>query len=75
MAITESAPAAARQRAPRGARSISQAFFTALDSIPEARRMEVGKAAQAAIRDKLKLLGRKTKAAAAAGRKVQRRNA
>jgi hypothetical protein len=43
-----------RQRAPRGSRTVSQAFFAALDAIPEARRQEVAKAAQAAIREELK---------------------
>ncbi len=58
-----SAPAPARQRAPRGSRTVSQAFFAALDSIPEARREEVAKAAQAAIKEELKLLQRKRAAA------------
>jgi hypothetical protein len=43
-----------RQRAPRGSRTVSQAFFAALDAIPEGRRKEVAKAAQAAIREELK---------------------
>jgi hypothetical protein len=50
---------AVRQRAPRGARTVSQAFFTALESIPEARRQEVAKHAQATIRSELKTLLRK----------------
>jgi hypothetical protein len=48
-----------RQRAPRGARTVSQAFFAALESIPEARRQEVAKHAQATIRSELKTLLRK----------------
>ena len=52
-------PDTARRRAPRGSRTVSQAFFAALDSIPEPRRQEVAKAAQAAIKEELKLLQRK----------------
>jgi len=48
-----------RQRAPRGSRTVSQAFFAALEAIPEARRQEVAKAAQAAIREELKVKHRK----------------
>ncbi len=48
-----------RQRAPRGSRTVSQAFFAALEAIPEARRQEVAKAAQAAIREELKHQQRK----------------
>lgn len=51
--------ASLRQRAPRGARTVSQAFLTALESIPEARRQEVAKHAQATIRTELKALLRK----------------
>ncbi len=52
-------------RAPRGTKPVSQAFFTALDALPEAQRAAVAKAAQVAIRDELKLRREKVKAAAA----------
>ena len=51
-------------RAPRGTKPVSQAFFTALDAIPEHSRAAVAKAAQAAIRDELKARKEKLKAAA-----------
>ena len=41
-------------RAPRGTKTLTQAFFTAADGIPEAQRADVIKAAVAAIRDQLK---------------------
>ena len=44
---------------------MSQAFFTALDAIPEAARTEVAKAAQIMIRDELKARREKVKASAA----------
>ena len=44
----------ARARLPRGAKPVIQAFFDALDAIPDASRAEVAKAAQAGIRDALK---------------------
>lgn len=52
-------------RAPRGTKSVSQAFFAALESIPEAARSTVAKAAQTAIRDELKARREKIKMAAA----------
>jgi hypothetical protein len=52
-------------RAPRGTRPVSQAFFTALDAVPEAQRAAVAKAAQVAIRDELKARREKSKATAA----------
>lgn len=56
---------AAATRAPRGTKPVTQAFFTALDSVPEATRSAVAKAAQAMIRDELKNRRDKLKAAAA----------
>ena len=53
----------ARTRAPRGSRAVAQAFLAALNEIPEARQAEVAKAAQAAIRDALKLQRDKARAA------------
>ena len=52
-------------RAPRGTKPVSQAFFTALESIPEASRSAVAKAAQVMIRDELKTRREKLKIAAA----------
>ena len=54
-------------RAPRGTKSLAQAFFAAADNIPEAQRAAVIKAALALIRDDLKVArekaaGAKTKA-------------
>lgn len=60
MASSESAKA----RAPRGAKAVVTAFMSALDDIPDARRAEVAKAAQSAIRDEVKLLAIKVKEAA-----------
>ncbi len=51
-------------RSPRGAKPVSQAFFTALETIPEASRIAVAKAAQAMIRDQMKTQREKAKAAA-----------
>ena len=51
-------------RSPRGAGPVSQAFFTALATIPEASRIAVAKAAQAMIRDQMKMQRDKAKAAA-----------
>jgi hypothetical protein len=51
-------------RAPRGAKPVSQAFFTALESLPDASRTAVARAAQAMIRDELKARREKLKAAA-----------
>ena len=52
-------------RAPRGTKPVSQAFFVALDAIPEATRAAVAKAAQVMIRDELKARREKIKAIAA----------
>src|SRR5271165_3387453 len=52
-------------RAPRGTKPVSQAFFTALETVPEASRPAVAKAAHAMIRDELKAMREKSKAAAA----------
>src|SRR4051812_6688582 len=67
MAKTDTASA----RAPRGTRVVSQAFFTALDAVPEASRSAVAKAAQAMIRDEMK--GRRDKAKATAAKEKARR--
>jgi hypothetical protein len=55
-------------RAPRGTRPVSQAFFAALDAVPEVTRPAVAKAAQAMIRDELKARREKIKAIAARGK-------
>ncbi len=52
-------------RSPRGTKPVSQAFFAALDAIPDASRAAVARAAQIMIRDELKLRRDKMKAAAA----------
>jgi len=44
----------ARARLPRGTKPVIQAFFEALEVIPEGQRAEVAKAAHAGIRDALK---------------------
>jgi hypothetical protein len=46
--------ATATTRAPRGTKTLTQAFFSAADEIPETQRDAVVKAALAAIRDQLK---------------------
>ena len=63
MARTETATATTR--APRGAKPVAQAFLAALDSVPEAARSAVAKAAQVIIRDEIKNRREKLKAAAA----------
>jgi hypothetical protein len=55
----------ATTRAPRGTKPVSQAFFAALETVPEAQRTAVARAAQVLIRDELKLRREKVKAAAA----------
>jgi hypothetical protein len=55
----------ATTRAPRGTKPVAQAFLAALDSVPEATRSAVAKAAQGMIRDELKNRREKLKAAAA----------
>jgi hypothetical protein len=57
-----------RSRAPRGTMNVTDAFFAALNELPELRRAEVAKAAQLAIRDSLKLTRDKAKAAKVAAR-------
>lgn len=52
-------------RAPRGTKPVSQAFFSALESIPEASRSAVAKAALTMIRDEMKMRKDKLKVAAA----------
>ncbi len=52
-------------RSPRGTKPVAQAFFTALDQVPEASRPAVAKAAQAMIRDEFKMRREKLKVAAA----------
>ena len=58
-------PTTATARAPRGTKPVMQAFFAALESVPEATRRAVAKAAQTMIRDELKNRRDKLKAAAA----------
>ncbi len=62
----------ASARAPRGSKPVSQAFFTALDSVPEIRRAEIAKAAQIMIRDELKLRRDKAKAAALSAKQARK---
>jgi hypothetical protein len=64
MATTETA----RARAPRGTKTVADAFFAALKEIPEVRQAEVAKAAQSAIREMLKLQNDKAKTARAAAK-------
>ena len=52
-------------RAPRGTKTLTQAFFSAADGIPESQRAAVVKAALAAIRDQLKEDREKVKVAKA----------
>lgn len=52
-------------RAPRGTKPVSQAFFTALEAIPDASRAAVAKAAIVMIRDEMKARKDKLKLAAA----------
>ena len=52
-------------RAPRGTKPVSQAFFTALETVPEASRSAVAKAALTMIRDEMKTRRDKEKLAAA----------
>ena len=57
--------AATATRAPRGTKPVSQAFFTALESIPEMSRAAVAKAALTMIRDEMKTRKEKLKVATA----------
>ena len=50
-------------RAPRGTRTVAQAFFQAVDEIPEDCRAEVVKAALGLIRDQIKEAREKARAA------------
>lgn len=56
-------------RLPRGTKPVAQAFIAALDTIPQASRAAVARAAQALIRDELKARreGRKPKSLASKG--------
>lgn len=56
------AKAITTSRAPRGTKTLTQAFFSAADGIPETQRAAVIKAAVAAIRDQLKEVREKAKA-------------
>jgi hypothetical protein len=60
--------ATATSRAPRGTKTLTQAFFSAADSVPEAQRAAVVKAALAAIRDELRNTRDKAKIAKAKAR-------
>lgn len=62
-------------RAPRGTKPVSQAFFTALDAVPEASRAAVAKAAQAMIRDEMKARKDKMKLAASKEKEKARKPA
>lgn len=71
---------ATRTRAPRGAKAVVSAFLAALNDIPDARRVEVAKAAQVSIRDEVKTMTVKAKEAskpaprkAAAAKKTTRK--
>ena len=61
MAIKEDA----RTRAPRGTKNVTQAFFEALDGIPENQQAAVATAALVGIRDEVKARRLKGKEAAA----------
>lgn len=63
--VTMAIKATSGARAPRGTKTLIQAFFSAADSIPEATRADVVKAALAAIRDQLKDVRDKAKVAKA----------
>ncbi len=58
----------ASTRLPRGAGSVTKAFFAALDAVPETMQATVAKAAQGAIRDELKRREEKQRNAARAAR-------
>ena len=55
----------ARTRAPRGTKNVTQAFFEALDGIPDNQQAAVAKAALAGIRDEVKARRLKGKEASA----------
>ena len=50
-----------RPRSPRGTKVLTNAFFAALDDVPEPQRAAVAKAALAGIRDELKAQREKTR--------------
>jgi hypothetical protein len=54
-----------RARAPRGTKNVTQAFFEALEGIPDSQRAAVATAALAGIRDEVKARRLKAKEAAA----------
>lgn len=54
-----------RARAPRGTKTVTQAFFVALDDVPEPQQAAVATAALTGIRDALKARKLKAKEAAA----------
>lgn len=54
-----------RARAPRGTKTVTQAFFVALDDVPDNQQTAVANAALAGIRDALKVRKLKAKEAAA----------
>ena len=60
--MAKSATAQSASRLPRGSKPVSQAFFAALDSIPEGSRSAVAKAALSLIRDEMKSQKEKSKA-------------
>jgi hypothetical protein len=68
MAETDSS----RIRAPRGTHNVARAFFVALNEIPAARQAEVARAAQAAIRDELKIARERAKLAASKAKATAR---
>ena len=51
-------------RLPRGTKPVAQAFFAALDTVPDAQQSAVAKAAQILIRDGLKMRREKAKTTA-----------
>ena len=59
---------AQKARAPQGAKRVAQAFLTELGTIAEDKQAEVGKAAQAMIRDALTARREKAKSAKAKSR-------
>ncbi len=56
---------AARTRAPRGTKILTQAFFAALHDIPQAQQEAVAKAALIAVKEQLQLRRQKAKLLAA----------
>jgi len=68
-------PEATTSRAPRGTKLVSQAFFAALEDIPEASRAAVAKAAQAMIREEIKSQREKARACAASAKQKARKPA